>query len=189
MIKVLRNPSQIITVNTNAKNVKRGKELSQIDVLYDHSIIIENELIKDVLPSSSVKNNSDFQEIDLKDKIVLPGIVECHTHTAFAGSRADEFRKKISGVSYEEIAREGGGINTTVQAVRSTSFEDLIKIISPRIHNFISQGVTTLEIKSGYGLDFENEIKLLNVINFLNKNFPIDIVPTFLGAHTYPSNY
>jgi imidazolonepropionase len=115
--------------------------------------------------------------------------VECHTHTTFAGSRADEFRQKLSGVGYEEIAKKGGGINTTVQAVRSTSFEKLVNIIKPRVEHFISQGITTLEIKSGYGLNFENERKLLHVINFLNEIYPIDIVPTFLGAHTFPPEY
>ncbi len=119
----------------------------------------------------------------------MPGLVECHTHTAFAGSRADEFRQKLSGVGYEEIAKKGGGINTTVKAVRSSSFEELVNVIKPRIENFISQGITTLEIKSGYGLNFENERKLLQVINFLNENYPIDIIPTFLGAHTFPPEY
>ncbi len=119
----------------------------------------------------------------------MPGLVECHTHTAFAGSRADEFRQKLSGVGYEEIAKKGGGINTTVKAVRSSSFEELVNVIKPRIENFISQGITTLEIKSGYGLNFENERKLLQVINFLNEIYPIDIIPTFLGAHTFPPEY
>ena len=125
----------------------------------------------------------------MKDKTLFPGFVECHTHTAFAGSRADEFRMKLAGVHYEEIAAKGGGILSTVKAVRESSFEDLVKIISPRIKYFISQGITTLEIKSGYGLDFENEIKLLHVINYLNEIFAIDIIPTFLGAHTFPAEF
>ena len=95
----------------------------------------------------------------------------------------------MSGVGYEEIAKKGGGINTTVKAVRSSSFEELVNVIKPRIENFISQGITTLEIKSGYGLNFENERKLLQVINFLNEIYPIDIIPTFLGAHTFPPEY
>ena len=127
--------------------------------------------------------------IDVSGKTVLPGLVECHTHTAFAGSRADEFRQKLNGIGYEEIAKKGGGINTTVQAVRSSSFEELVNIIKPRIEHFISQGITTLEIKSGYGLNFENERKLLQIINFLNEIYPIEIVPTFLGAHTFPKEF
>ena len=189
MLKLLFNPASIITVNTNGKNVKRGKEISEIFPLFQHSIIIEDDKIKDIIPSPSV-NKSKFSEIiSLEGKTVLPGLVECHTHTAFAGSRADEFRQKLAGVSYEEIANAGGGINSTVKAVRNASFEELVKLIKPRIDHFISQGITTLEIKSGYGLDFENEIKLLQVINYFNEIYEIDIIPTFLGAHTFPPEF
>jgi imidazolonepropionase len=189
MLKILKDPSQIVTVNTKGKNYKRGNELNEVDVLTDHSIITEDDLIKDILPTKSIKNESGYHVIRVKDKTILPGFVECHTHTVFTGSRANEFRLKLKGISYEEIARGGGGINTTVNAVRNSSFEELVKAAMPRIHNFISQGVTTIEIKSGYGLDFENEIKLLKVINYLRQVFPIDIVTTFLGAHTYPTEY
>jgi imidazolonepropionase len=189
MRTLLYNPASIVTVNTSGKNYKRGKELSDIGCIYDHSIIIEDNLITDVLPTSSIDKNNFEKIIDVTGKTVLPGLVECHTHTVFAGSRADEFRQKLSGVGYEEIAKKGGGINTTVEAVRSSSFEELVNLIKPRIGNFISQGITTLEIKSGYGLNFENERKLLQVINFLNEIYPIEIVPTFLGAHTFPPEF
>jgi imidazolonepropionase len=189
MIKILKEPSQIVTVNTKGINYKRGNELNEVDVLTDHSIIIEDDLIKDIVPTKSIKNESGCFIIPVRGNTILPGFVECHTHTVFAGSRANEFRLKLKGVSYEEIAQGGGGINTTVAAVRNSSFEDLVKAAKPRISNFISQGVTTLEIKSGYGLDFENEIKLLKVINYLKQDFPIEIVTTFLGAHTFPPEY
>ncbi len=187
MIKYLINPAQIVTVDSFGIGYKRGTALKEIKPIFNHSIVIENDLIKDIIPNSSLPNNRNENFINVKDKIVLPGLVECHTHTAFAGSRADEFRKKINGVSYEEIAKSGGGINSTVQAVRQSSFQELINLIKPRIDYFISQGITTLEIKSGYGLDFENEIKLLKVINHLNEIYPIDIISTFLGAHTFPN--
>lgn len=186
---ILKNAAQIVTVNTNNKNYKSGADASTLDVLTNYSLIYENGIIKDLLPNSSLRNESSYKVIDLWDKIVLPGLVECHTHTAFAGSRGNEFRLKLKGATYEEIANSGGGINRTVQAVRKTSFEDLVNIVKPRIENFISQGVTTLEIKSGYGLDFENEIKLLRVINHLRQIYKIDIVTTFLGAHTFPPEY
>lgn len=189
MKTLLFNPGTIVTVNTSGKNYKRGKELSDVGCIREHSIVIEDDLIKDIISTSSVDKNKFEKIIDVKGKTVLPGLVECHTHTAFAGSRADEFRQKLNGVSYEEIAKKGGGINTTVTAVRSSSFEELVNIIKPRIDHFISQGITTLEIKSGYGLDFENERKLLQVINFLDEIYPIDIVPTFLGAHTFPKEF
>ncbi|MGB5530884.1 MAG: imidazolonepropionase [Ignavibacteriaceae bacterium] len=189
MITLLFNPASIITINTSGKNYKRGIELSDIGQLFEHSVLIEDDIIKDVIPGSSLNKNKYEKVIDVTGKTVFPGLVECHTHTAFAGSRADEFRQRLSGIGYEEIAKKGGGINTTVTAVRSASFEELVNIIKPRIDHFISQGITTLEIKSGYGLDFENERKLLQVINFLNEIYPIDIVPTFLGAHTFPPEF
>ncbi|MDP3149856.1 MAG: imidazolonepropionase [Ignavibacteria bacterium] len=187
MKTLLKNPAQIVTVSTGGKNHKRGKELNEISVLENHSLIFEDDTIKDLIPNNSVKNRSDYKIIDVKDKIILPGLVECHTHTAFAGSRAEEFRLKLAGKSYEELAKLGGGINTTVTSVRNSSFDELVQLISPRINYFIVQGITSLEIKSGYGLDFENEIKLLRVIQHLQKIFPITIVPTFLGAHTIPN--
>ncbi len=189
MRKILFNPSQIVTVNTDGRNYKRGSEIREIGLLTDHSIIIENDNIADLVPTSSLNNTTDQEIIDLSGKTVLPGLVESHTHTAFAGSRADEFRMKIAGVHYEEIAAKGGGILSTVRAVRETSFEELVRTVAPRVQYFISQGVTTLEIKSGYGLDFENEIKLLHLINYLNEIYAIDIIPTFLGAHTYPPEF
>ncbi len=189
MKKLIYNPSQIVTVNSHGKNFKRGKELNEIEFLTDHSIILEHNVIKDIVSTSNV-TLSEFDEIiDISGKLILPGLVECHTHTAFSGSRANEFKERISGISYEDIARRGGGINSTVNAVRNSSFENIVNAMKPRIFNFISQGITTLEIKSGYGLDFENEIKLLKAINYVNQLYPIDIIPTFLGAHTIPPEH
>ncbi len=189
MITVYKNPSQIVTVNTNGQNYKRGSEANNIEVITDHSLLVEDEKISEIIPNDALTKSKFDKEIDLTGKIVLPGIVECHTHLVFAGSRSDEFKKKLSGISYEEIAKAGGGINTTVQAVRNSGFEELVELAEPKIKHFISQGVTTLEIKSGYGLSYYDEVKLLQVINFLNNNCKIDIVPTFLGAHTFPPEY
>lgn len=189
MKTLIYNPTQILTVNSEGKNFKRGKELSDIGLLTDHSIVLENDLIKDIIPTSKIDKRKFGNIIDTSNKTVLPGLVECHTHTVFAGSRANEFRQKIAGVSYEEIAKQGGGINSTVQAVRNSTFDELVNIVKPRIQNFIKQGVTTLEIKSGYGLSFYDEIKILQVIKHLNSIYEIDIIPTFLGAHTFPPEY
>lgn len=189
MLKLLINSAQIVTCNSFGKNYKQGIELSDLEVLTEHFIVIENGIIKDILPNSSLQKIQSALKLDLKDKIILPGLIECHTHTAFAGSRANEFRQKIAGVHYEEIANRGGGIATTVNAVRNTSLQDLIELMTARVKEFISQGITTLEIKSGYGLDFENEIKLLHAIKIINEIFPIDIVSTFLGTHTFPPEF
>lgn len=189
MQTLLKNPSQIITVNTNGINYKRGTDSGEIDVLTKHSIIVENGKIKKIIPNKNINKIKVDKEIDLSNKIILPGIVECHTHSIFAGSRAIEFKQRLNGATYEQISKAGGGINTTVKAVRNSSFEELVKITEPKIKDFISQGVTTLEIKSGYGLSYYDEIKLLQVINHLNLNCMIDIIPTFLGAHTFPPEY
>ena len=188
-MKLLAHSSQIITVNTDGKNCKRGNELGDIGVLIEHAIVVENDTIKDLIPNSSIKNTSKYDIIDLQDKVILPGLVECHTHSVFAGSRANEFKLKLQGNSYEQIAKSGGGIISTVSAVRNSSLNELVKLLIPRVKYFISQGITTLEIKSGYGLDLENEIKLLEAINKLRSMFTIDIIPTFLGAHTYPPEF
>lgn len=189
MKKLLTNFSQIVTCDTQGTNYKRGKALSEINALENHSILIEDGLIKDIVPDSSLTKIESDQKINFHGKTILPGLIDCHTHTAFAGSRANEFRQKIAGVHYEEIAKKGGGILTTVNAVRNSTLTDLVDLIKPRISEFINQGVTTLEIKSGYGLDFENEIKLLHTIKVLDEIFPIEIVSTFLGAHTFPTEF
>ena len=189
MKTLFTNAAQIVTCNSNGKNLKRGKDLSEIFVLENHSILVEDGIIKDILPYYSTSNIQIDKKINLSGKVILPGLIDCHTHTAFAGSRANEFREKIAGVHYEEIAKRGGGINTTVTAVRNSSLTELVELMKPRVQEFIAQGVTTLEIKSGYGLDFENEIKLLHAIKIINEIFPIDIVSTFLGAHTFPVEF
>ena len=186
MLTLIKNPSQIVTVDTNGINQKRGKELNEVHPLSDFSVVIENGIIKDFIKTNAISSFQFDQIIDASNKIVCPGFIECHTHTAYAGSRAEEFRQRLGGKSYEEIAEAGGGIATTVQAVRQSSFDELVALVKPRINYFISQGITTLEIKSGYGLSYYDEIKLLQVINHLNKTSQIDIIPTFLGAHTFP---
>lgn len=189
MIKIFSNASAIITVDTNGINYKRGKSLDQINLISGHSILVEDSIIKDFIPNQSLSKYSKYECISVKDKIILPGLVESHTHTLFFGSRSKEFRQRLDGRSYEEIAASGGGINNTVIAVRNASFDELINTVKPRIEYFISQGITTMEIKSGYGLDFDNEIKLLSIIKRLNEIYPIDIIATFLGAHAYPPEF
>lgn len=188
MKTLLKNIEQIVTVDTNGQNFKRGNEMNDISPVIDHSILIENDLIKDIIPNSKIHKTNSDQIIDLKGKIVLPGLIDCHTHTVFSGSRSDEFVQKLQGVSYEEIAQKGGGINKTVEAVRQSSFDELYLLSKSRVKNFIEQGVTSIEIKSGYGLSFYDEIKMLQVINKLN-SLGINIMPTFLGAHTFPKEY
>ncbi len=189
MIKLLKNPSQIVTVNTNGNNVKRGLEMREISLLEDYSIIVENNLIKDIIKNSAINKTKFDKIIELDNKVVLPGLIDCHTHLVFAGNRANEFKLKLDGASYEEIAANGGGINNTVNAVRNSSFDDLFNIACKRIEYAISRGITSIEIKSGYGLSFYDEIKILQVVKALRNKYIIDIIPTFLGAHTFPPEF
>jgi len=188
MRKAYINAAQIITVDTAGKNYKRGAGMKDIGILTGKDIIVEDGFIADFIPAGSPRSNIE-QTIDVQNKIILPGLIDCHTHTVFAGSRASEFAEKLNGVSYEEIAEKGGGIRSTMNATKNATKEELLKSGRERVRYFISQGITSLEIKSGYGSDFETELKILDVIHTLKNEFAIDIIPTFLGAHTLPDEF
>lgn len=123
---------------------------------------------------------------DATNRVLLPGFVDCHTHALYAGNRMAEHARKLQGASYEELAREGGGIQTTVDAVHAASEQQLVEETLPRLRTLQAEGVTTIEIKSGYGLDIENELKMLRAIRLLRVKLNMDIVSTFLGAHAVP---
>jgi imidazolonepropionase len=129
------------------------------------------------------------QEIDAIGKVVMPGLIDSHTHLVFAGSREHEFEQRIQGLSYLEIAERGGGILSTVEATRRASFDELFSLGKKRLDRMLSKGVTTIEAKSGYGLSLQDELKILKVMKALQGNHDIDIVPTFLGAHTIPKEF
>ena len=133
--------------------------------------------------------DSSVDVIDLRGRLVSPGIVDCHTHLVFGGSRADEWQRRLEGVSYRQIAEEGGGILSTVRATRAASEEQLYESAASRLKALIRSGVTTVEIKSGYGLDLETELKMLRVIKSLGDGLPVDVHPTFLGAHALPPEF
>jgi len=150
-------------------------------VLENTNIIIDDGYITAIDSDKPAKKT-----IDAKGKLVIPGFVDCHTHLVFAGSREDEFEKRLKGVSYQEIAREGGGILSTVRATRNADRNTLIQLAKKRLDFALSWGTTTIEIKSGYGLSTEDELKMLEVIDELKKTSYQTIVPTFLGAHEFP---
>ncbi|KTD98376.1 imidazolonepropionase [Pseudoalteromonas sp. H71] len=127
--------------------------------------------------------------LSIKGQWLTPGLIDCHTHLVFAGSRAQEFEQRLQGVSYEQIAAQGGGIASTVKATRAADREQLFVDAKDRLNTLLKEGVTTVEIKSGYGLDTENEIKILEVARLLGEHHPIDIKTTFLGAHALPNEY
>lgn len=173
------------------KNVKQvyGKEFQDSDDSL--SIYIENGYIKHILPYEKILRISErvkienVETVDCSDMIALPGYVDSHTHLLFYGTREDEFYMRAAGRPYMEILQKGGGIFNTVKSVRSASEEQLLKNGLKYLDRALEAGVTTIEIKSGYGLDYENEKKMLAVINKLHEMHPVDIVPTFL-VHSVP---
>lgn len=190
---LLKNISNLVTCANPEGKAKRGKTQGDIYNI-KNGFLLFNGTIKysgnELGLRKYLKENKiiKYKEIDCTGKTVMPGFVDSHTHLVHAGSRANEYEMKIQGKSYEEIAKAGGGIANTVKAVRKASKNELRKISEKRLHNFIKYGTTTLEAKSGYGLDVKNEIMLLEVINELSKKnkYGADILPTFLGAHSIP---
>ncbi|MGJ8560078.1 MAG: imidazolonepropionase [Litorimonas sp.] len=130
-----------------------------------------------------------WHQRDLQDRLVTPALVDCHTHIVHAGNRAKEFEMRLNGATYEDIARAGGGIVSTVTATRSASEDQLFTSAAPRVEALIAEGVCTLEIKSGYGLDIDTELKMLRVARRIGKQLPIRVRTTFLGAHATPAAY
>ena len=131
----------------------------------------------------------DTITINAQDKLVTPGWVECHTHLVFAGDRSGEYAMRAAGANYVEIAQAGGGILHTMRSTRAADFDTLLALARPRMDALLRQGVTTVEIKSGYGLDLATELKILRVARALGESHPIDVITTFLGAHTIPPEY
>lgn len=127
--------------------------------------------------------------INAKGALITPGLIDCHTHLIYAGNRAQEFEQRLLGVSYEQIAQQGGGILSTVRATRAASVEQLVELAIPRLQALMTEGVTTVEIKSGYGLDLNTELNMLRAARELAKRFPVRMSTTLLGAHAVPPEY
>ena len=149
------------------------------------SIDIEDKIVTNI---GSSNNNGDFI-IDCNQKLVTPGFVDAHTHPVFKNGREKEFTQRVSGKSYEEISLSGGGINSSIKGVRESNETELLDIVMGRMDEFLSLGTTTIEAKTGYGLDTESELKSLRVLDNVHNNHQIDILPTFLGAHSIPDEF
>lgn len=159
------------------------------NILSDASVLCEGGTITAVAPTAELEPRArelNAQVVDATGRSVIPGFVDCHSHLVFAGNRADEFSRRCSGESYESIAASGGGIRKTVQATREASEDELLELARKRLDNALAHGTTTMEVKSGYGLDPATELKMLRVVRRLNEEHPVDLVPTFLGAHAVP---
>ena len=167
------------------KGSKQGKNLK----LYNAAIAVEDGIIKAVTEDGKLPEGSFDEEIDAEGKLATPGFVDGHTHLVFGGYRQNEIPMKLAGAGYLDILRAGGGILDTVRKTREASFEELYDKSAGFLDEMLHMGITTCEAKSGYGLDMENELKMLEVIKALGENHPMDVVPTFMGAHAIPPEY
>jgi imidazolonepropionase len=187
----LINIKQLITVAAHGKRTKTGSEMSNLHIVENAAVIVKDETITWLgkMEELSMSSMKETDVLDCIDKIVMPGFVDSHTHLLFAGSREDEFAMRSSGASYQDIAARGGGILSTVRKLREASKKELKKDARRWLNAMLRHGTTTVEIKSGYGLDLDNEVKMLEAINELNNEEVTTIVATFLGAHAIPPEY
>lgn len=183
------NAAQVVTVAANGRRSLAGTEMRDLGVIRDGAVGVKDGKIVFVGKSDDVSFSDAAQTMNAMGKTVLPGFADPHTHLVFAGHRELDFARRIAGASYAEIAESGGGINTTVKATRAATPVELIEYALHRLDSALGFGTTTIEIKSGYGLDLENELKMLEVIRELQSLHVVEIVPTFLGAHTIPFDY
>ena len=184
------NAKELLTI-AGSNNPRTRFEMNELGIINNSAIAMKDDIIIDVGSTEALINKFDAPSkmIDATNKVVMPGFVDPHTHPVFKQTRENEFEMRINGKSYVEISQSGGGIRSSISGVREISEEELYQLANKRINKIISNGTTTLEAKSGYGLSTESEIKMLKVIKRLNENLPIDIISTFLGAHEFPTEY
>lgn len=187
---IIRNASELVT-NTGFK-AKKGLEMRDLKVIRDGAVVVENGIITRVGTTDEVMEGldvSNYEVLDATGKTLLPGFVDSHTHFIFGGYRADEYGWRLEGVPYMDIMNRGGGIINSVKGTREASEADLIELGLNRLDSMLSLGVTTIEGKSGYGLDTATELKQLRVMREVDRIHPLDVVSTFMGAHAVPPEY
>lgn len=184
------NAKQLLTLQGKSRKPAVQHEMKNLRIIKNGGLAIKNGRIIAVGKTSKIKQNFQSSTIlDAKGKVVMPGLVDAHTHLVFAGSREIEFEMRIEGASYMEILKKGGGILRTVMETRKASVETLVEIGLKTLNTMLKHGTTTVEAKSGYGLSTEHEIKILEVIKRLSKKHPMNLVSTFMGAHAFPPEY
>ncbi|PYJ91731.1 MAG: imidazolonepropionase [Verrucomicrobia bacterium] len=190
MVKSLAvlHASQLVTL-AGPKRPRVSAEMSELAIIRDGGMVIREGKIDIVGSSNEIKKIAgDAEVVDAGGRVVFPGFVDAHTHLVFAGNRLDDFERRARGESYAQIARVGGGIWSTVGKTRAASDVDLLAQAKKHGEWFLRSGTTTVEAKSGYGLTVEDELKILRVMQRLNEETPLEVVPTFLGAHAVPRN-
>jgi imidazolonepropionase len=182
--------AEVVTVR--GRGPRRGAALSNVGVIRDAAILVRDQLIVAVGPSCKIEKlteSKNAEKVDVGGRVVLPGFVDPHTHLIHAASRAEEYELKIRGASYEEIARKGGGILNSVKKLRAATAEELKNRARGFLGQFAENGTTTIEAKSGYGLDVPSELRILSLHKELDAEQPLEIVSTFLGAHVVPEEF
>lgn len=171
---------------------RRGRALGELGLIRNGALLVRGDRIAAIGSRRRIERLRDArraEKLDLGGRVVLPGFVDSHTHLIFPASRAGEYEQRIAGKSYDQIARQGGGIRSTLRSLRRTSPRVLKERAQLHLRQFATHGTTTLEAKSGYGLDWKNELKILDVLRQLHQDQPLDIAPTFLGAHVVPPEF
>ena len=182
--------SELLTLRGSVP--KRGRALGDLGIIRDGALLVRDDRIAAVGARRRIEGLREARgarKLDLGGRVVLPGFVDSHTHLIFPASRADEYEQRISGKTYEAIERTGGGIRSTVEALRRASPKALRETALRRLREFAAHGTTTIEAKSGYGLDWKNEVKILVLLQQLHQGQPVDITTTFLGAHIVPPEF
>ncbi|MCK7612966.1 imidazolonepropionase [Roseibium sp. CAU 1639] len=175
---------------TNARLVTLAESDAPYGMIDDGALVIDKEHISFVGKAVDLPaDTADLPREDLGGRLVTPGLIDCHTHVVFGGDRAREFEMRLQGATYEEVARAGGGIVSTVKATRAASEEELLTAALTRVDALIAEGVTALEIKSGYGLDTDAELRMLRTARRIAKERPVTVRTSFLGAHAIPAEY
>jgi imidazolonepropionase len=189
MVTLIKNIKKLVQTEDAPRQWVAGKEMANLPAIDNAWLLVEDGLIKDFGTMDNCPEPEEAQEVDVEGRIVMPSFCDSHTHLVYAGSREIEYGDKIRGLSYEEIAKRGGGILNSSKLLAETSEDELYEQALVRIHEIIGFGTGAVEIKSGYGLDTENELKMLRVIKRLKETTPITIKSTFLGAHSIPMEY
>lgn len=190
----IRHAAQLATLAQTNKGPRIKEQMNELSIIEDGSVWMEDGIIQAVGTTAELAERykdrfNEAEIIDATGHLVSPGLVDPHTHLPYGGSREREFEMRLEGATYMDIMNAGGGIHSTTRMTRETSEEELVKQAKRRLDSFLQHGVTTVEAKSGYGLDLGNELKQLRVVKTLNEEHPADIIPTFMGAHAVPSEF
>ncbi len=183
---VIKNIGELVVV---PRGPIGGRSMHEVATMTNAAMIVQDGLIAWFGPEEKLESPAQCHVVDAQGGCVIPGLIDCHTHTVFAGTRENEFVKRLQGKAYAQIAEEGGGIRVSVEAVRSASCDELVELALPRLRRMLQGGVTTVEIKSGYGLTVDDELKMLEAVSKLKSLQPIELVGTYLAAHTTPREF